>query len=163
MGGAANAVGNVVGGAANAVGNVVNPISSVAGKLPVVGPIAGPVAGYITGGPMGAASSVAGQALTGGYGGGGGNSPSIGSSGLPQYEPRYQQPFQPRGLSDLNLQPNIPNINQPKTYQDYLKSTWSNGVGPSIVPLTESQWNQQHQDLLSGKLYQQPEIGRAHV
>lgn len=75
-------MGGFFGGVANAVSSVVNPISSIAGAIPVVGPIAGPVAGFITGGPLGAATSIAGQALTGGYssggggGGGGGESPA---------------------------------------------------------------------------------------
>jgi hypothetical protein len=61
-----------------AVSSIVNPISSIAGAIPGVGKIAGPVAGFITGGPLGGLSSIAGQAITGGYsgGGGGGGSPT---------------------------------------------------------------------------------------
>lgn len=65
-------MGGFFGGVADAIGSVVNPISTIAGSIPVVGPIAGPVAGFITGGPLGAATSIAGQAITGGYSGGGG-------------------------------------------------------------------------------------------
>ena len=57
-----------MGGAVKAVSNVINPISSIAGAIPVVGPIAGPVAGFITGGPLGAATSIAGQARRSGRG-----------------------------------------------------------------------------------------------
>jgi len=52
------------------VGKVLNPVSSVAGAIPGIGKIAGPVAGAITGGPLGAFSSIAGQALQGNYRGG---------------------------------------------------------------------------------------------
>lgn len=55
-----------------AVSSIINPISSIAGAIPGIGPIAGPVAGFITGGPLGGLSSIAGQAITGGYSGGGG-------------------------------------------------------------------------------------------
>jgi hypothetical protein len=99
-------MGGIVGGVADAVGSVINPISTIAGSIPVVGPIAGPVAGFITGGPLGAATSIAGQALTGGYsgsgGGGGGGTTSSGTttptgptygggstSTTPYYSPTY--------------------------------------------------------------------------
>jgi hypothetical protein len=73
-----------MGGAVKSVASVFNPISTIAGAIPGIGPIAGPIAGAITGGPIGFASSLAGQALTGGYssgGGGGGGS----SGGVPTY------------------------------------------------------------------------------
>lgn len=74
-----------MGGAVKAVSNVINPISSIAGAIPVVGPIAGPIAGAITGGPVGFASSLAGQALTGGYSGGGGGGGGGSSGTIPTY------------------------------------------------------------------------------
>jgi hypothetical protein len=81
-----------------AVSSIVNPISSIAGAIPGVGKIAGPVAGFITGGPLGGLSSIAGQAITGGYsgGGGGGGSPTPsgpatagGTGTAPYYSPTY--------------------------------------------------------------------------
>ena len=75
-----------MGGAVKAVSNIVNPISSIAGAIPVVGPIAGPVAGFITGGPLGGLSSIAGQAITGGYSGGGGGG---GGGATAPTEPTY--------------------------------------------------------------------------
>lgn len=88
-----------MGGAVKAVSSVINPISSIAGAIPGIGPIAGPVAGFITGGPLGGLSSIAGQAITGGYssgggGGGGGGTPSGpvtsgGTGTTPFYSPTY--------------------------------------------------------------------------
>jgi len=72
-----------MGGAVKSVASVFNPISTIAGAIPGIGPIAGPIAGAITGGPIGFASSVAGQALTGGYSGGGGGGGGGGS--IPNY------------------------------------------------------------------------------
>lgn len=81
-----------------AVSSIVNPISSIAGAIPGVGKVAGPVAGFITGGPLGGLSSIAGQAITGGYsgGGGGGGSPTPsgpttagGTGTAPYYSPTY--------------------------------------------------------------------------
>jgi hypothetical protein len=71
-----------MGGAVKSVASVFNPISTIAGAIPGIGPIAGPIAGAITGGPIGFASSLAGQALTGGYSGGGGGGSS---GGVPTY------------------------------------------------------------------------------
>jgi hypothetical protein len=93
MGGVVSGIGDVIGGAANAVGSVVNPISSIAGQIPGIGPIAGPAAGFITGGPLGGLSSIAGQAIQGNYGGGGGSNPSgsnatIGNPNQGGYGPR---------------------------------------------------------------------------
>ena len=65
-----------MGGAVKAITSPARIISSAASAIPGVGKIAGPVAGYITGGPMGALSSIAGTALTGGYSGGGGGAPA---------------------------------------------------------------------------------------
>lgn len=88
MGGAVDAVTDVVGG-------VLDPVSTVAGQIPVVGPIAGPIIGGALGGPLGFASGVAGQALSGNYsnglfggtgsssGGGGGGTMGTGTNGLP--------------------------------------------------------------------------------
>jgi len=78
-----------------AVSSIVNPISSIAGAIPGVGKIAGPVAGFITGGPLGGLSSIAGQAITGGYSGGGGSPTSSGpttaggTGTAPYYSPTY--------------------------------------------------------------------------
>jgi len=72
-----------MGGIFKAAASVFNPISTIAGAIPGIGPIAGPIAGAITGGPIGFASSLAGQALTGGYSGGGGGGGS--SGGVPTY------------------------------------------------------------------------------
>ena len=75
MGGVVDAVGDVVGG----VGGVV---SGVANQIPVIGPYVGPVVGGMTGGPLGFATSLAGNALQGSYGGGGGGG---GGSSTPTY------------------------------------------------------------------------------
>jgi len=83
MGGAVSSVGNAVGDLVGGVGGVV---SGVANQIPVIGPYVGPVVGGITGGPMGFATSLAGNALQGNYGGGGGGGGSGGGA------PAYAQP-----------------------------------------------------------------------
>jgi len=83
MSGAVDAVGDFVGDAIGGVGGVV---SGVANQIPVIGPYVGPVVGGITGGPMGFATSLAGNALQGNYGGGGG------SGGGGSSAPMYAQP-----------------------------------------------------------------------
>jgi hypothetical protein len=65
-------MGGVVSGLGNALGSVVSLPSTIAGAIPGVGKIAGPIVGGLTGGPLGFATSLAGNALTGQYGGGGG-------------------------------------------------------------------------------------------
>jgi hypothetical protein len=72
-----------MGGAVSAIGDLVSAPATIAGAIPGVGPILGPVVGGITGGPVGFATSLAGQALQGNYGGGGGGGGSSGS--IPTY------------------------------------------------------------------------------
>jgi len=79
MGGAVKGIGNAIGGVGGAIGGIAN-------SIPGIGPYIGPVVGGITGGPVGFATSLAGNALQGNYGGGG----SSGSSNVPKYaQPSY--------------------------------------------------------------------------
>jgi hypothetical protein len=89
-----------MGGAVKAVGNLVSAPAAIAGAIPGVGKIAGPIVGGLTGGPMGFATSLAGQAIQGNYGGGGGGggAPTYGSTNpgaagsgttTPFYSPTY--------------------------------------------------------------------------
>jgi hypothetical protein len=71
-----------MGGAVSAIGDLVSAPATIAGAIPGVGPILGPVVGGITGGPVGFATSLAGQAIQGNYGGGGGGG---GGGGTPTY------------------------------------------------------------------------------
>jgi hypothetical protein len=80
MGGVVSSVGDAVGDVIGGVGGVV---SGVANQIPVIGPYVGPVVGGITGGPVGFATSLAGNALQGNYGGGGGG--GGGGSSTPMY------------------------------------------------------------------------------
>ena len=80
MGGVVSSIGNAIGGIGGAVGSVANAI-------PGIGPYVGPVIGGITGGPLGFASSLAGNAIQGNYGGGGG-----GGGGGTSTTPMYAQP-----------------------------------------------------------------------
>jgi hypothetical protein len=72
-----------MGGAVSAIGDLVSAPATIAGAIPGVGKVLGPVVGGITGGPVGFATSLAGQALQGNYGGGGGGGGSSGS--IPTY------------------------------------------------------------------------------
>jgi len=89
-----------MGGAVKAVGNLVSAPAAIAGAIPGVGKIAGPIVGGLTGGPLGFATSLAGQAIQGNYGGGGGGggAPTYGSTNpgaagsgttTPFYSPTY--------------------------------------------------------------------------
>ena len=74
-----------MGGAVSAVGNILSAPATIAGAIPGVGKVLGPVVGGITGGPVGFATSLAGQALTGAYSGGGGGGSSGGGGSIPTY------------------------------------------------------------------------------
>lgn len=90
-----------MGGAVSAIGNLVSAPATIAGAIPGIGKIAGPIVGGITGGPIGFATSLAGQAIQGNYGGGGGGgggTPTYGSTNpgaagsgttTPYYSPAY--------------------------------------------------------------------------
>ena len=81
MGGVVSGIGDLVGGVGGAIGGLAN-------NIPGIGPYIGPVVGGITGGPVGFASSLAGNALQGNYGGGGGG--GGGGSSTPTYaQPGY--------------------------------------------------------------------------
>ena len=131
-----------MGGAVSSVAKVFDPISTVAGAIPGIGPIAGPVAGFITGGPLGGLSSIAGQAITGGYSGGGGGGGTATPSGptttggigsTPFYSPTYNygsnsysvdnKPFDTSkyfiqgNKGTYNILPQLANLYDPTTQQ----------------------------------------------
>jgi hypothetical protein len=101
-----------MGGAVSAIGDLVSAPATIAGAIPGVGKVLGPVVGGITGGPVGFATSLAGQALQGNYGGGGGGGGSSGS--IPTY-----------GTTDAsgNLVPATPGFN-------YGANTYTYGGNP---------------------------------